>query len=58
MTTRCLVTGDIPEITDAGVDDDFTATDPALASSMVDALSPLLGTPNHAGESPGRSTLT
>ena len=37
--------GDLPEILNVGVPDDYTVDDPALEAELVDALLPLLGNP-------------
>ena len=42
---RATFSGDLPEILDAVVPDDFNDGDPALESELIDALTPLLGTP-------------
>lgn len=42
---RETFTGDLPEIVDAGVRDDFNPSDPALIAALRDALDPLLGPP-------------
>jgi len=42
---RASFSGDLPVIVDVGGFEDFTANDPALEAELVDALTPLLGTP-------------
>jgi predicted protein tyrosine phosphatase len=42
---RDTFSGDLPEIVDAGVPDDFNVGDPALVAALRDALEPLLGPP-------------
>ncbi len=42
---RTTFGGDLPEIVDAGVPDDYNADDPALIAELTDALSPMPGLP-------------
>ncbi|MCK6491274.1 MAG: hypothetical protein L6R48_23730, partial [Planctomycetes bacterium] len=42
---RATFTGDLPEIIDAGVPDDFTVNDPALSAELIEALAPVMGKP-------------
>ena len=42
---RATFTGDLPEIVDASVPDQFNAGDPALIATLREALDPLLGPP-------------
>ena len=42
---RDTFTGDLPEIIDVGVPDEFTANDPTLVAALRDALDPVLGPP-------------
>jgi predicted protein tyrosine phosphatase len=45
---RAAFTGDLPEIIDVGVPDDFAADSPAMRAELVEALSPVLGPPQEA----------
>lgn len=47
---RATFTGDLPEILDAGVEDDYAVHDPALAAILAEALAPLLGAPAGPGK--------
>ncbi len=42
---RATFGGDLPEIVDAGVPDEYNADDPELIAELTDALTPLLGRP-------------
>ena len=42
---RATFAGDLPEIVDVGVADEFNADDPELVAELTDALSPVLGSP-------------
>ena len=42
---RTTFGGDLPEIVDAGVPDDFHVDDPELVAELTDALTPVLGPP-------------
>jgi len=42
---RDTFAGDLPDIIDAGVPDEYTASDPALVAALEEALEPLLGQP-------------
>ncbi len=42
---RATFGGDLPEIVDVGVADEYNADDPALIAELTDALTPLLGPP-------------
>ena len=45
---RETFSGDLPEILDVGVEDDYTVNDRALEAALVDALLPLLGPPGRS----------
>lgn len=42
---RATFAGDLPEIVDAGVPDNYRADDPELIAQLIDALKPILGPP-------------
>jgi predicted protein tyrosine phosphatase len=42
---RDTFAGDLPEIIDIGVPDEYAVTDPALVTALRDALVPILGEP-------------
>ena len=42
---RAAFSGDLPEIVDVGVPDEYNADDPELVVALRDALEPLLGEP-------------
>ncbi|MCK6490410.1 MAG: hypothetical protein L6R48_19215, partial [Planctomycetes bacterium] len=45
---RATFTGDLPDIVDVGIPDDFAAADSALRAELIEALSPVLGPPQGA----------
>ena len=42
---RATFDGDLPEIIDAGVPDDYNVDDPELTADLLEALAPILGPP-------------
>lgn len=45
---RKIFTGDLPEIVDVGISDDYLADDPELVAELTEVLSPVLGRPPRA----------
>jgi predicted protein tyrosine phosphatase len=44
---RATFEGDLPEIAQAGIPDEYNAGDPALVAELSEALTPLLGPPGN-----------
>ena len=44
---RSTFMGDLPQIIDLGIPDEFTANDPALIRELEETLTPVLGAPSH-----------
>ena len=51
---RHTFSGDLPEIIDLGIADDFQVDDPRLAAELCDALELFLGAPHSGKSSPKR----
>lgn len=46
---RATFGGDLPEIVDAGVPDDYNVDEPELIAELIEVLGPVLGPPSRSG---------